>query len=229
MQSIFYKKGYYEVRLATSKEDLSKLSEFKKTHLNTEKLQEKTKEHLLIIDKRRNDVVGVFGIICSSDIKEFLAKGTYHLNELEKAKGKKIELCYGAISKRTDEEIVTQVLWSGLKSYGVKMGARFLFGCIPVRLGKEGITTIVLETLGKLGRISPSISLTPYTKLGLYEDSRTHSFESLFHLRGNLNPQLNFLLNSGAQICGLPGFHDAYECPVVPTLLSLNHSQILAH
>ncbi len=221
MESFSYKKGYYEVRFADQPEDYSKLNAFYKANGGTGQILGPVKRHLIIVDKRKSQILGACGLICSPETSSFVSNQIYDLQNLETKPGLKIELSYLFISNCSEESIITQVFWTGLKLYGETLGANFLFTCIPVRLGREGLTSNVFQSLRRLGRVASSFSLAPKTKLGLTDECKSPLFDSLFGLRHSLTPQLNFLLNWGGQICGHPGFHNTYQSAVVPTLITL--------
>lgn len=90
-------------------------------------------DHLIIIDKKSNKIVGTYRMNCTLFTDNFYSAKEFHLHRLMKQPGIKIELGRACIHKDHRRGVVISLLWRGIADYMIASGAQFLFGCASVK------------------------------------------------------------------------------------------------
>ena len=87
-------------------------------------------DHILIIDKNINKVVGTYRINVYD--KKFYSSKEFHIKDLLALKGRKAELGRACILEDYRKGVVLGLLWKGIHSYIEKGEIQYLFGCSSI-------------------------------------------------------------------------------------------------
>lgn len=95
-----------------------------------------TCDHLVIIDRRNQKVVGTYRLNCSLFNDEFYSAQEFHLDRIMACEGVKLELGRACIHKDYRKGVVISLLWRGIADYMNQVGAQTVFGCASVKTKK---------------------------------------------------------------------------------------------
>lgn len=90
---------------------------------------DQTADHIIIINKDINKVVGTYRVLCSDYTKDFYTAREFDLTKLVSLDAKLVEMGRATVSEEARSGAVITLLWRGLGEYIVKSKAEYLFGC----------------------------------------------------------------------------------------------------
>ena len=90
-------------------------------------------DHLMIIEKKSQQVVGTYRVASSHYTQKFYSQGEFALEGLLVEDGPKIELGRACISKDHRNGMVMKLLWRGIGEYFKATRSRILFGCTSIK------------------------------------------------------------------------------------------------
>ena len=94
-------------------------------------------DHLIIIDKESETIVGTYRVICSKFHHNFYSQSEFNLDGFLKKEGVKVELGRACITASHRNGNVIDLLWRGIGQYSMKVQADYLFGCSSVKITEK--------------------------------------------------------------------------------------------
>jgi putative hemolysin len=186
-------------------------------------------DHLMIIDKRSDRMIGTYRLNSSNFTDSFYSAGEFHMEKLLQLPGSKLELGRACIDKDFRNGAVISLLWRGIAEYIHRTETKYLFGCASVK------TMEPLE-VGSLTKYMTDKNLMAFE----YEVEPTKKFKMkqlapvLDYLESNpyeysedetkkLIPALfNSYLKLGAKVCGEPALDRDFRCVDFLTLVKID-------
>lgn len=183
-------------------------------------------DHLIIIHKNSNKVIGTYRINCSSFSNQSYTQTEFNLDEVFKLSGPHLELGRACIHKDHRKGTVLSLLWRGITDYMNLSGASVLFGCSSLKINSAVQAALVYRYLFEEGALIENIFSSPTKNFqmpnfdicyaafqnGLSESQREEA-EKL------LPPLLKSYIKFGAKIASEPAFDKDFDCVDLLTVL----------
>jgi len=183
-------------------------------------------DHLIIIHKNSNKVIGTYRINCSSYSNQSYTQTEFNLDEVFKLPGPHLELGRACIHKDHRKGTVLSLLWRGITDYMNLSGASVLFGCSSLKINNAVQAALVYRYLFEEGALIENLFSTPTKNFqmpnfdicyasfhnGLSESQREEA-EKL------LPPLLKSYIKFGAKIASEPAFDKDFDCVDLLTVL----------
>ena len=236
----------YEVRTATTAADLQKVlklryqvfyDELGATGQNVEvdfDRYDLMGDHLLIIDKESEKIIGTYRLLCSDFTDQFYSESEFHLDHFLRAEGKKLELGRACIHPDHRNGVTIHLVWKGLAKYIQSVEARFLFGCSSIMTTDPTEIRRLFDYLRSTS-YSSSFDIRPTEKYSFnidwsaapakntdYERDFETDPDQLKKMQRLLPPLLKTYLKAGAQIFGEPALDRDFQCADIFTILDMN-------
>lgn len=183
-------------------------------------------DHLIIIHKNSNKVIGTYRINCSSFSNQSYTQTEFNLEEIFKLTGPHLELGRACIHKDHRKGTVLSLLWRGITDYMNLSGASILFGCSSLKINNSLQAALVYRYLFEEGALVDNLFSSPTKNFqmpnfdicyasfqdGLSESQREEA-EKL------LPPLLKSYIKFGAKIASEPAFDKDFDCVDLLTVL----------
>lgn len=183
-------------------------------------------DHLIIIHKNSNKVIGTYRINCSSFSNQSYTQTEFNLDEVFKLSGPHLELGRACIHKDHRKGTVLSLLWRGITDYMNLSGASVLFGCSSLKINSAVQAALVYKYLFEEGALIENLFSSPTKNFqmpdfdicyaafqnGLSESQREEA-EKL------LPPLLKSYIKFGAKIASEPAFDKDFDCVDLLTVL----------
>ena len=183
-------------------------------------------DHLLIIDKRTDQVIGTYRLQSSLFTKRFYTATEFHMKELKTLPGNKLELGRACVHPDHRNGITIALLWEGIIAYMEASQSTYLFGCSSIKtIDKEEIKAIYYH-LKREGHIEENSLVRPRGKFkipGLRRHVRKHpesQIENQAHDNEKIPSLLSSYLRMGAKLHGVPALDKSFKCVDFMTILS---------
>ncbi len=183
-------------------------------------------DHLILVDRKTEDIVGTYRLIASTFSPDFYSEGEFDLYDIKRLDGVKLELGRACIEKgyRNGQTIV--LLWQGLNEYMNKIQAKYLFGCASVKTTDSIKIAVLQRYVQQYHYTQPHIRVTPNKKYRIKDlahivsvlEQNTANEKKTARLIPNL---LNSYLALGALICGEPAYDPEFKCMDYLTILDV--------
>lgn len=176
-------------------------------------------DHLVIFDKRSQRVVGTYRLNSSLFNDTFYSQSEFHMDELLKESGNKLELGRACIDRDHRNGVIIALLWRGIAEYIQRTETKILFGCGSIKTMEPleiGLLTKYMESEGlmhlaanveptrkykvkQLNRVLDYIERNPYE---YDKDDVEKRIPALFYS----------YLKAGAKVCGEPALDRDFHC-----------------
>lgn len=183
-------------------------------------------DHLVIVDRRINKIVGTYRLICSNYSPTFYSQSEFDLGDLMTRPGTKLELSRACIQKDYRTGGVMNLLWRGISQYLQQIEAQYLFGCASVKTTDSLEAARVYKYLRDNSLLSTEMAFGPTAEFVAPQfdakladlDARNESMssETAKHV---LPPLFNSYLKAGAKVCSRPAFDAEFRCMDFLTVL----------
>ncbi len=179
-------------------------------------------DHLLIISKKDNEVIGAYRLLCSRFTESFYSEHEFEMACFLKWPGVKLEL--GRACIRADHRTGTAIdlLWKGLAAYIKVSRARFLFGCASVReTNPESVARLMryIESQGGWNLEHQVWPTREYRMLGFSLAMAEPLLPS--EAKKMLPALLRTYLHAGAHVFGYPALDREFQCVDLFTVLDV--------
>jgi putative hemolysin len=177
-------------------------------------------DHLLITDKKSNEVVGTYRLLSSHFTRDFYTSSEFHLGDFVRTPTVKLEMGRACIQESFRNGSTIDVLWKGLTQYIKATKTEILFGCSSVKAVQPGPISSLYRTLIDQGSWSEEFGANPlpsYHLPGLNVESAPALTAP--QKRELLPPLLRSYLHAGAKVHGLPAWDRAFGCIDLLTIL----------
>jgi len=177
-------------------------------------------DHIVIICKETNHVVGTYRVRPSTFTDDFYSQSEFSLDEFLLRKGGKLELGRACIDPSYRDGAVIDILWRGIGKYSKLCHAKYLFGCSsvktldPLEAGKyyhylkNNDSLIEEENIAPLSKFKKEIPFLTSVETG--------------DLSRELPPLLRVYLKAGAKVYGAPAFDEDFECIDFLTIIDVD-------
>jgi len=222
--------GRYLLKTATSTSEL--LEVFKLRHNNFLQDDQESElsydldeydhicDHLIIICKESQEIIGTYRLICSLYSDTFYSQGEFKLERFLKLDGVKLELGRACIDMSHRNGNVIDLLWKGIAFYAQETGARYLFGCSSVSTIEPQMASNITNYLRNKNYLRDTFEISPTKKYQI--DYSGCISESAIEVRDYIPSLLMSYICAGAKVHGLPALDKEFECIDYFTILDLD-------
>jgi putative hemolysin len=183
-------------------------------------------DHLVIVDRRVDKIVGTYRLLSSSYANAFYSQTEFSLASLLSRPGTKLELSRACIHRDYRDGVVIHLLWRGVAQYIQQVEAKFLFGCASVKTTDERQAGMIFRYLEEKGHVGDEFDVAPL------KDFEVSGFRERFsgtpqseaeaeEAKRMIPPLLYAYLRAGAKIYGAPALDKDFQCFDFLTVLKL--------
>jgi len=237
--NIFYETKNFTVKLVSTRKEYMKIQKLrynvfhrefgnKKFPLGFDKDRyDDVADHLLVIDKSCNKIVGGYRLISSQNPKLFYSASEFSTEELHKLKGSKVELSRACIHKNYRNGTVLNLLWKGVGAYCIKNGGDWLLGIPSIKTTCPSQAARIYNYFYKKGYVSEEIfvkALPSHALVGLEQEILHFSglpFDAEAKKDLNIPPLFLSYIKAGAKVIGTPAVDTQFSCIDFPVALNM--------
>lgn len=184
-------------------------------------------DHLAIIDKKKNLIVGTYRLNCTLFNDDFYSAGEFRLDRILDKPGIKVELGRACIRKEYRKGVVIALLWKGIAEYMKAVDAQFFFGCGSVKTEDPRLSALLYTYLKEKGCISDIHHCPPTRAYKMHAiDAWIEQFKEnpltaseIKEAEAMLPSLFKGYLKAGAIVCGEPAYDVEFKCIDFLTLL----------
>ncbi len=185
-------------------------------------------DHLMIIDKRNDTLIGTYRLQSSLHTKKWYTATEFHMKNIKKLPGNKLELGRACVHPSYRNGITIALLWEGIHAYMIASQTKYMFGCSSIKtMDREEIRDIYYF-LKQAGHISLDHKVRPRSKFnvpGLSRQVKKHPNATTeldpARFKDKIPSLLNSYLKVGAKVCGAPALDRSFKCIDFLTLLDV--------
>ncbi len=185
-------------------------------------------DHLMIIDKRNETLIGTYRLQSSLHTKKWYTATEFHMKHIKKLPGNKLELGRACVHKDYRNGITIALLWEGIHAYMMASQTKYMFGCSSIKTMDKDEIRAIYYYLKSNGHISDDHKVRPRGKFkvpGLKRHVRKYpDFHASLDLSGykdRIPSLLHSYLKVGAKVCGIPAMDRSFKCIDFLTLLDV--------
>lgn len=183
-------------------------------------------DHLVIKDKKTDQVVGTYRLNCSLFSDQFYSANEFHLRKIMELEGTKLELGRACIHKDYRKGVVINLLWRGIAEYMAKTKSRLLFGCASIKTESPRQAALLyrhfeLENRFHENYLCPPTIAYQMPSLDLWIESmkRPLTSEEQSEVDALIPPLCRAYLKIGAYLGGEPAWDKEFKCIDFLTIL----------
>lgn len=183
-------------------------------------------DHIIIIDKRIDMIIGTYRLQSSLHSKKWYTATEFHMKSISRLPGIKLELGRACVHRDHRNGITIALLWEGIKAYVDASGANYLFGCSSIKTTDLEQIRVIYQHLKANGHLSHSYNIRPRSKYRLPVSNKqlmlapTMTLEELKEkMKDRIPALLTSYLKVGAKVYGTPALDRDFRCIDFLTLL----------
>lgn len=180
-------------------------------------------DHLMIIDKRIDKVVGTYRLLCSKFAQKFYSDSEFDLEVFLKSPGVKLEMGRACVHQDYRDGNTIDLLWKGLSAYIRKANVHYLFGCSSVKTTDPEKMSALFRYFQEREVWSDDHHIRARKKYDFTGFDMTNSAAMpVIDAKEMTPPLLRSYLNSGAKVYGQPALDRDFACADLLTILDLS-------
>jgi len=181
-------------------------------------------DHLMIVDKRIDEVVGTYRLMSSHFTHNFYSSSEFELIDFVRLPATKLEMGRACVHANYRDGRTIDLLWKGLTRYVFATKTEYLFGCASIKSMDAPMIGKVYKSLRDQGVWSDEFRFRPHW------DYQFPGFA--MNVDDGLNPQekrellpalLRSYLHAGAKVYGWPALDRDFACTDLLTILDWRH------
>lgn len=183
-------------------------------------------DHLIIIDKKTNRIVGTYRLNCSLYSRQFYSAQEFHLRKILEQPGVKLELGRACIAKDYRRGFVISLLWRGIAEYMQATDASLVFGCASIKTESARQAALIYHYFGQDQRFNQELLAPPTMKftmpnldLWIGNLNRPLSADEVTEAEGLIPSLCQSYLKAGAYLGGEPAYDEDFKCIDFLTIL----------
>lgn len=178
-----------------------------------EDIYDKICDHLIVIDKTANKIVGTYRLFLSSRVDKnlgFYSEKFFDIRNIKKlaSSGELLELGRSCIHRDYRCRPVINLLWSGIAKYVKDYDVRYLFGSVRLLTCAPTEVSITFKFIKERFYAGSKLRVYPWRKTrfkGLKENVKVENPREIFH---KLPPLVKGYLRIGTLVCGEPAINE---------------------
>ncbi|MGQ0793867.1 MAG: GNAT family N-acetyltransferase [Deltaproteobacteria bacterium] len=183
-------------------------------------------DHLIIVDKRSDEVVGTYRLISSNFSNTFYSESEFQIDRIKADKRGKLELGRACVHRDYRNGAVITLLWRGIVEYMKGVGAKYLFGCSSVNTTNLIEIGLIYEYMKGLYLSADEFRAHPRGKYRVDPMDRYAAAFEKFDIKMEaiedlIPPLVKMYLKAGARVCGEPALDRKFKCADFLTILDM--------
>jgi putative hemolysin len=177
-------------------------------------------DHLMIVDKRIDEVVGTYRLLSSHFTHDFYSASEFELDAFLRLPSVKLEMGRACVHANYRDGNTIDLLWKGLTQYIAKTKTELLFGCSSIKSVDGPTISRYYRSLVDAGQWSDEFQIRPtfdYSFPGFLASAQDPM--SVQERREIVPPLLRSYLSAGAQVYGWPALDRDFACTDLLTIL----------
>ena len=189
---------------------------------------DKTCDHLIIIDKRNNRIVGTYRLQSSLHTKKWYTATEFHMRQIKRLPGNKLELGRACVHPQYRNGVTIALLWEGISAYMEASESNYLFGCSSIKTQDHDEIQEIYHYLKHHGHITEAHRVRPKSKFQVPGFKKgqpkrkgiAHNYD-LNLTKDKIPSLLASYLKIGAKVCGSPALDKSFKCIDFLTLVNV--------
>lgn len=188
-------------------------------------------DHLIIIDKRTNTMIGTYRLQSSLFTKKWYTATEFHMKHIKKLPGTKLELGRACVHPDHRNGVTIALLWEGITAYIEASGTNYLFGCSSIKTTNRDEIKQIYYYLNQNNHLSHEHRVRPrgkYLVPGMRRQLRAQPQAEIMAnvtMKDMIPSLLASYLRVGAKVCGSPALDRNFKCIDFLTLLDVSSLQ----
>lgn len=236
--NLFSDRGAFIIKTVTSPEELTQALRLRYEVFHNEMIgRSKTTgldvdsfdalcDHLVIIEKKSNRVIGTYRFNCSLFSNDFYSAQEFHLRKILEGPGVKLELGRACIHKDFRKGLIIALLWRGIAEYMTASQSNILFGCASIKTESARQSALLYHHFLREGRLHKDFFCPPTAKfsmpnldLWIEKMNRPFTAEEVLEIQELIPPLCRAYLKAGAYLGGEPAYDPEFKCIDFLTIL----------
>jgi len=183
-------------------------------------------DHLIIIDKKSQKIVGTYRLNCSLYSNSFYSANEFNLRKILEQPGTKLELGRACIAKDFRRGFVISLLWRGIAEYMQATQASLVFGCASIKTESPRQAALIYHYFAGDNRYNeellapPTLSFSmPGLDLWIGNMNRPLSADEITEAESLIPNLCQSYLKAGAFLGGEPAYDADFKCIDFLTIL----------
>lgn len=177
-------------------------------------------DHLMIIDKRIDEVVGTYRLLSSHFTHDFYSSSEFELTKFLMKPAVKLEMGRACIHSNYRNGATIDLLWKGLARYIEATKTEYLFGCSSLKSMEPMMVNRLYRTLHEQEGFSDEYQIRPTFDYRFPGFLCAHPEPlTAMERRELMPPLLRSYLNAGAKVYGWPALDRDFACTDLLTIL----------
>jgi putative hemolysin len=177
-------------------------------------------DHLLIIDRASQQIVGTYRLISSSFSKSFYSESEFFMPVLKELDGNVLELGRACTAAGFRSGMAIALLWKGIGRYIQETQSKYLFGCASIKVTQPQEIAQILRYFQDQNVLDLEARVHPRPR---FEVAGLRDLISQTESNPALEDKIPGLMKSyfkvGARILGMPALDKQFQCADFLTLL----------
>jgi putative hemolysin len=185
-------------------------------------------DHLIIIDKRTNMLIGTYRLQSSLFTSKWYTATEFHMKHIKRLPGTKLELGRACVHPEHRNGVTIALLWEGISAYIKASGTNYLFGCSSIKTTDHAQIREIYRYLLQNGHLSHEHRVRPRTKYkirGMLKNMPDPETMTPSQMKAMIPSLLASYLKVGAKVCGSPALDKNFKCIDFLTLLDVSNLQ----
>lgn len=181
-------------------------------------------DHLIIIDKESEQVVGTYRIISSKFSEKFYSQQEFDLDHFINSPGDKLELGRVCIHQEHRNGLVIDLLWKGICRYIDLTKSRYLFGCSSIKTVDPETAKLLFHYLKNENLVQDHFGIDSTGQYLMdFSTEDEYTPEVLKEAKSYLPSLLRSYFSAGAFVHGRPALDLEFGCIDFLTILDINN------
>jgi len=180
-------------------------------------------DHLIIIDKNSDNIIGTYRVFCSNRSNTFYSANEFQLTSLLNQSGVKLELGRACIHPDFRNGSIIDLLWNGIAQYIKKTNAHYLFGCTSIYTTSPREAFSLYQYMKDKNWANNKFEIKPTDLYRIKLQRADHISHSFFNPGENIPPLLKSYIAAGAKISSPPALDQEFECIDFLTILEMTN------
>lgn len=177
-------------------------------------------DHLIIVDKRINEIVGTYRLLSSHFTSDFYSASEFEMAEFLRLPAVKLEMGRACVHANYRDGNTIDLLWKGLTRYIFATKTEYLFGCTSIKSVEASAIGKLYKTLRDQESWSDTYRIRArweyqFPAFTMAAEEALNPAEK----RELLPPLLRSYLHAGANVYGWPARDKAFACTDLLTIL----------
>lgn len=179
-------------------------------------------DHLILVEKASEKVVGTYRLICSERSDRFYSQGEFEMGKLISAPGVKLELSRACTHPEFRGGMAMVLLWRGIAQYMAAVNASVLFGCSSFQTEDPRHAAELRNHFIRTGQASCDLGISPLPGFRMEGLGRHGASEVGEELSVGIPPLVQLYLKAGAKLAPEPAHDREFHCLDFLTVLPVD-------